>query len=75
METNSKLIIEITVILLVIIGCLVGIGMTTQSNAAPIMKNTSAYNTTHAGNTSVRSIANSTQDINEVRPPVTQKTR
>ena len=75
METNSKLIIGITVILLVIVSCLVGIGITTQSNAATIMKNTSAYNTTHAGNTSVRSVANSTQDINEVRPPVAKKTR
>ena len=75
METNSKLIIGITVILLVIISCLVGIGITTQSNAVPIMNNTSAYNTTHAGNTSVRSVANSTQDINDVRPSITQKTR
>jgi hypothetical protein len=74
METNSKLIIGITVILLIIVGCLVGIGITTQSNAVPIMKNTSAYNITHAGNSSVRSVANSTQDIKEVRPPVTQKT-
>jgi len=71
MEKNTKLMIEITVILLTIIGWLVGIGIKTQSNANLIINNTTT-NTIHIDNSTTQKTATPTQDLNDVRPSVSQ---
>lgn len=71
METNSKVMIGIGVILLIVISCLAGFIFLNQSSAVPT-NNTTMNNTTVANNTTTHSTPSSVSTVKNVTTPTNQ---